>query len=352
MSRVSFGVGLFETEAPARTLQLSRTAEAVGFDSIWVGDSNMIWREVYVLLGAIATQTSRLALCTGVTHPEVRHPAVIASAMVTLAELAGERVRLGIGIGGTGPANLGLPVVPVGELKKAIVDIRGLTRGETVDLGGYQGCIPRTLPGTWPLTWEKLETAGFKGRISYAHHNIPIYVGAGSEKTLRMAAAVADGVITSGTAWDPLPDRLARLRSEEQRVGRPPGSIKALCWTPCSIASNPVEALRAVKAMVANQAAGNLGLRIRRGLPVSEEDRVAWERITEHYDTMQHMTEEHAALVPDRWMKYVLFGTAEQVREQVKEIVAQGWQEIGIIPFGKDREAIVRAFGEQVIQKL
>ena len=49
----------------------------------------MIWRELYVLAGAIAMVTKKIAIGPGVTHLAGRHITVTASAMATLHELTG-----------------------------------------------------------------------------------------------------------------------------------------------------------------------------------------------------------------------------------------------------------------------
>src|SRR3990167_6673796 len=98
MAGVGFNAVLFPTEPARETLRLAKLAEELGYEGVWVGDSHIIWREMYTLMGAIAAQTSRVFLGSGVTHPRVRHLSVTASAMATLAELAPDRIRLGIGI--------------------------------------------------------------------------------------------------------------------------------------------------------------------------------------------------------------------------------------------------------------
>src|SRR5436305_14498760 len=105
-------------------------AEELGFDAFWVADTHLIWREAWVLLGAIARETSRIEIGPGVTHPIVRHPSLIAAAIATLAELAPGRVNLGIGIGDSGPANMGLPRATLKQLESAILDVKALLRGE------------------------------------------------------------------------------------------------------------------------------------------------------------------------------------------------------------------------------
>ena len=53
-----------------------------GYDSVWFGDSQLIWRELYVLMGAFAAMAPGVALGTGVTNPATR---VASSALSTAA---------------------------------------------------------------------------------------------------------------------------------------------------------------------------------------------------------------------------------------------------------------------------
>src|SRR5574342_464283 len=119
MRKMSFGVALYGTENGRAGVQLAKLAEDLGYENFWVGDSHMIWRELYVLLGAIAVTTKRLRIGPGVTHPEIRHLTVTASAMATLNELSEGRALLGMGVGATGPENIGLNPVTVERLGEA-----------------------------------------------------------------------------------------------------------------------------------------------------------------------------------------------------------------------------------------
>src|SRR5215210_3322204 len=97
MAGLKISLGLFPTEPARRIVDLVRLAESLGYAAVHLGDSQMIWREAYAILGAAATSTSRVVLGTGVTNVVTRDPAVVAAALVTLHELAGDRVQLGIG---------------------------------------------------------------------------------------------------------------------------------------------------------------------------------------------------------------------------------------------------------------
>ena len=60
-------------------LELAEHAEALGFDSVWVGDSVLARPrfEALTALAAIAARTQRVKLGTAVLLPMLRHPVVL-----------------------------------------------------------------------------------------------------------------------------------------------------------------------------------------------------------------------------------------------------------------------------------
>src|SRR5687767_8599928 len=87
-------------------LDVAHAAESAGFDRVWISDHYHPWLRaqgespfVWIVLAALAVETS-LTLTTAVTCPTVRiHPAVIAQAAATTAALAPGRFNFGVGSG-------------------------------------------------------------------------------------------------------------------------------------------------------------------------------------------------------------------------------------------------------------
>lgn len=84
-------------------------AEQLGFHTAYTYD-HLSWRSFRDLpwfgavptLTAAAGATSRMRLGTLVTSPNFRHPVTLAKELITLDDVSGGRVTLGIGAGGTG----------------------------------------------------------------------------------------------------------------------------------------------------------------------------------------------------------------------------------------------------------
>ena len=74
-------------------------AEALGYDFVWVTDSQMLFSDCYAVLALAARQTSRLRIGPGTAICGTRIPPVQVAAMATLNRLAPGRVFLGIGTG-------------------------------------------------------------------------------------------------------------------------------------------------------------------------------------------------------------------------------------------------------------
>ena len=108
-------------------------AETLGFDSVWVTDSQMLYSDCYAVLALAARQTTRLRLGPGTAICGTRIPPVHVAAMATLNRLAPGRVHLGIGTGNTAMRSMGQRPMRIADYAEYLRVLRGLLRGEVVD---------------------------------------------------------------------------------------------------------------------------------------------------------------------------------------------------------------------------
>jgi 5,10-methylenetetrahydromethanopterin reductase len=113
---------------------LARAAESAGAD--WLGLPDAFWwRDTWILAAEAARVTQRLAVGPVVTNPYTRHPFVTLAAIATLQDLAGPRVILGVGAGGSevgGAAKISRADAPERTAELAGL-IRRVTAGQPLD---------------------------------------------------------------------------------------------------------------------------------------------------------------------------------------------------------------------------
>ena len=68
--------------------------ERLGYDSLWLLDSQLVGREVYATMATCALATERIMVGSGVIQPYTRHATVDACAHATLDELTPEHCRM------------------------------------------------------------------------------------------------------------------------------------------------------------------------------------------------------------------------------------------------------------------
>jgi len=89
-----------EQTDPGRLIEFARRAEALGFDSLWAGDT--LLRpiiETFTMLSAAAAVTERVTLGTAALLPALRRPVQAAQVIASLDLLSGGRLALTVGAG-------------------------------------------------------------------------------------------------------------------------------------------------------------------------------------------------------------------------------------------------------------
>ena len=132
---MKISLGIYPNEMPGDIIASAKLADEIGYSTLWVLDSHLLFHEVYTLLGALAVSTTRIRLGTAVTNPLTRHPSVTAAAFSTLAELSGGRASLGISVGDSALKSMNLEVAKMSVLAENVALCRKLLGGEAVSFG-------------------------------------------------------------------------------------------------------------------------------------------------------------------------------------------------------------------------
>jgi probable F420-dependent oxidoreductase len=207
----------------ADTRAFAMQAEAAGFDSVWLYDhlifrfpdqpTSGIW-ETWTVLAALAEATSRVELGTLVICTPLRNPAILAKMAVTLDEVSGGRLILGLGVGWHQPEfdAFGVPFDHrVDRLEEALQIITPLLRtGRVTFKGTYYSAIDCEIVPAGPRP-----------------SGPPMLIAAFGPRMLRLTARYAD---YWNTAWlgqaDALEERCAPLREACLAEGRDPDTLQ------------------------------------------------------------------------------------------------------------------------------
>lgn len=191
--------------AAAPLLAMAERAEALGFDSVWVGDSLTARPrfEPLTVLAAVAARTRRVSVGTAVLLPALRNPVLLAHAVATTDRIAEGRLILGVGLGNSSApsqAEFAAAGVPFehrgGRLKELLAVCRALWTQERVTHAGR----------FWNLRDVEI--------LPKPHRpgGPPIWIGGAGPLLLQLAATDADG-------WFPNMADPALLREGRDQIG-------------------------------------------------------------------------------------------------------------------------------------
>lgn len=324
-SPISAGLAMFPTQPANDMRRLAHLAEDLGYANLWFGDSQNIWREAYVTMGAAAVGTKRVIVGAGVSNVATRHPSVLASAWATLHELTDGRVAAGFGRGFTSVRTMGLEPTPLIDLGAAVADLRALWRGEAVVDA----------------------SSGSPYRLSYVDHplNVPIYLAASGPRLLALAGRIADGVIILvGTDPSAVRTAVGHVAAGASEAGRSLDDVHVVLWCSASIHADGSYARDLVRPQVASTIMQTAQVH----LPPEELADV--ERIRRAYDYYDHnvVGSAHARLVTDALAdRFSLAGTPDECRSRLDMLSTTGIDQVSIVPFvppGEDRAEVLQAF--------
>lgn len=171
------------TTAPAQIRALAHQAERLRFGELWIPED-------YFFLGAMSAAavalgaTERITVGTGIVSALVRHPAVTAMEIATIAGAFPGRFLPGIGLGV--PAWLGqmrlMPESPMTAIRECIGAVRQLLAGEELTVDGRQFSFDAVRLAHPPETPP------------------PLLTGAMQPRSLRLSGEIADGNIIGAMA--------------------------------------------------------------------------------------------------------------------------------------------------------
>ena len=227
-------------QAVDSTIALARIGDQAGIDSFWLLEDPDGW-DALAVLGAIARQTDRIRLGTGVVNPYYRHPALIAASMATLDMLSDGRAFLGFG--------------------------RGQDEWYRIAMGMETGKPTRRLEESFDLLrqwWSpgmratasegatELPVQGWERVIRPVQEHLPIYLAAVGPVALRVAGQRADGVIFNDlSSMEFMRDAIGTVRRHAEEAGRDPSGFVFAARAQVVVTDDPQSVYEKRKATVA-----------------------------------------------------------------------------------------------------
>ncbi|MGW6907455.1 LLM class flavin-dependent oxidoreductase [Streptomyces sp. NPDC054940] len=321
-----------------RVVETARRAERLGFDDVWFPDSQLLWRDVFTTLTAAALGTERIGLGTAVTNLATRHPAVVASAARSVAELAPGRFTLGLGVGNSSVGPIGLRQTTSAAMREGTGMLRALLAGEDWE---FEGKV--------------------RSRLRDPRPEVPLHLAASGPKNLRLAGEIADGVILlSGVSPKTLAQATARVAEGAEAAGRTTGlplTVSAFCAVTDDIEAEARQ-IKPICASIAQNGGGPfLALA---GIDVQVPDTV--EGV---YPDLVHAEDWKTAVdICSAWIsdeaalrfaqEFCLFGTADQITERLRTLHTTGVSGVFLQHVGSydPPTDLIEAVGSDVLPRL
>ncbi len=328
---MDIGVVLQCTPPAARVVDLARKAEAYGFKYIWTFDSHILWEEPYVIYSKILNETRNITIGPMVTNPATRDITVTASVFATLNEMYGNRTVIGIGRGDSAVRVTNGKPVSVAELRQAVLDLKGLVNGESIDYKGNDLRLP----------WA-------------SESRTPVWVAAYGPKMLALAGEVGDGFILQLADPSIVEWTIKAVKDAAKAAGRNPDDVKICVAAPAYVTEDIAHArdqLRWFGGMVGNHVA-DIVERYGEGGGAVPQALTDYIKERKGYDYNEHgqAGNTHTDFVPDEIIdRFCIIGPPEEQIRRLQELKDLGVDQFAVYLQHDDKDHTLTEYGEKII---
>jgi alkanesulfonate monooxygenase SsuD/methylene tetrahydromethanopterin reductase-like flavin-dependent oxidoreductase (luciferase family) len=226
-------------------IDLAERAEALNFDSVWVGDSILARPrlEAFTTLAAVAARARRVKVGTAVLLPALRHPVVMANEAANVDLLCEGRLILGLGIAAKVPAvraefeACGVSIDHrLGIFEETVTLMRRLWREPSVTFSGRHFQLQDVSLGLRP----------------YNASGIPMWIAGSVDNSLRRVARLGDGWYPNPLSPQIFAEQSQQLDGFAREAGRDPQELHRCVYTTLNINDDAAQAERETKTFVEN----------------------------------------------------------------------------------------------------
>jgi len=322
---VQFGAGFWGPFPLGQYVEYAVAAERLGFDAVWIGDTQLLTPDLYSAMALCANATRRIRIGSGVTNTVTRDLTVTAGGVLALNEFSGGRCLLGVGVGGSAVGTVGLTADGAGEFRRKLALVKALVAGETVTLNGVE----------------------IRGKIRAAR--VPVYAASSSPRVLQVAGELADGVILNvGVVPELVREALDHVAEGARRAGRDLTTLDIVVIAGSSIMPDGAQAVDETRSWAATTLR-RVGTWMAAG---GGEMRTLGAAIRAHYRWDEHITPgaAHARPVPDEIARsFVFAGTAAEVAQTVRRLEACGVTHVLPLLMGSNVAGTLEAWSREVM---
>lgn len=292
-------------------MKYAQYAEQKGFEAVWQAESRLV-RDAIVPMAAFAAVTDKLKVGSGVINNWTRNIGLLAATLLTLDDLAPNRVICGIGAWWDPLAkNVGI------ERRKPLVAMR-----ETVEV------LRRLLRMEKNVTFhgEFHHVTGIELDVVHGRkepRNVPIMIGATGDQMMEMTGEIADGAVLNYCVPPEHNDKAMELLDKgAKKAGRRVDDLDRPQLVVCSVHEDRKVAIEHAKMLLTQYLAQQPHIAKASGV---SEDVVKKVQSILGWPARKEQVLEAMQYVPDDFvLKISATGTPEEARAKVQEYVKRG----------------------------
>ena len=296
----------------------AQRAEDLGYESVWIADTN--GPDPSALAAAVCQVTQRLRVGIAVSPVYTRTPGVLAQAAATLGQLAPGRFILGLGSSSHAIVEQwhGLPFEkPVTRVRETVELVRALLKGEK---SAFEG--------------KTVKSRGLRLFV-LPSAPVPIYVGALRPPMLELAGEIGDGVAVNLFPVEALARMREHIAIGAQRIGRDPKALEIVCRHQVMVTNDRQAARELFRSALTGYFATPVYNRFAAWYGFEEEAR--W--IAEGFRKGDRALTRKG--MSDRFVDALaIFGSIEECRQRIADYVAAGVNTTAISVLSFDPEVI------------
>ena len=311
-------------------LEYVRYAEEKGFEAVWQAESRLV-RDAIVPMAAYAAVTNRLKVGSGVINNWTRNIGLLAATLLTLDDLAPNRIICGIGAWWDPLAkNVGIDrKKPLLAMRETVEVLRKLLNMERVTFHGEFHHV------------DGIELDVVHGRRE--PRNVPIMIGATGDKMMELTGEIADGVVLNYCVAPEYNDNaMELLENGLKKSGRKLEDFDRPQLIVCSVDEDHDKAIDTTRELLTQYLAQQPHIAKASGVSsdvVAEiQSILGWPATHEQIQKAKHLVPE------DLILKITASGTPDEARTKVAEYIKNGCTCPILYPVGGNVETLLKTF--------